>query len=354
MIVQTRNFETDEERWQAVVDRNPQAEGAFVYSVASTGVFCRPTCGARLPRRENVTFHAGPEQARRSGFRACRRCCPDGPGLRSEWAAVAARACRSIEDSSAMIPIAELAREAAMSASHFSRVFKQVTGMAPKAYALSVRSARIREGLAATGSITDAIYGAGFNSSSRFYESSNRALGMTPGNYRAGGAGEVIRFGLGECSLGWILVAATAAGVCAVLMDDDHDYLTEELGRRFPNAELVGGDPEFEGWMAGVIESIESPGRAAQLPVDIRGTAFQHLVWRALQQVPAGATASYSEIAERIGRPKAARAVAAACAANPVAVLVPCHRIVHSDGKMSGYRWGVERKQELLRRESLT
>lgn len=351
-------FTTDEERWEAVTGRYPEAEQRFFYSVRTTGVFCRPTCGSRLPRRENVAFHASAADAMAAGFRPCRRCNPLGEPLASEWAEAVARACRAIETAATLETAStppstpELARAAAMSTSHFQRVFKQVTGLTPKAYAQSVRSARVRSDLQLQGSITDAVYRAGYNSSSRFYEGSSGALGMTPAAYRAGGEGVSIRFALGECSLGAILVAATEVGVCAVLMDDDPAVLPLELRRRFPRADIVAGDGEFTERVSAVVDLVEDPKSPFELPLDIRGTAFQHLVWRALREIPAGSTASYSEIAQRIGRPRAARAVAAACAANGVAVVIPCHRVVRSDDSISGYRWGVERKRELLRRES--
>ncbi len=352
MIAVTQAFTTDEERWKAVAGRHPEAEHRFFYSVRTTGVFCRPTCGSRLPRRENVAFHATAADAVAAGFRPCRRCNPTGEPLASEWSGAVARACRAIETASTPPSSPELARVAAMSTSHFQRVFKQVTGLTPKAYAQSVRSARVRNDLQQDGTITDAVYRAGFNSSSRFYEGSSGALGMTPAAYRAGGAGMTVRFAVGECSLGAILVAATPVGVCAVLMDDDPEVLSAELRRRFPRAEIVAGDGEFTEWVSAVIDLVEDPSSPFELPLDIRGTAFQHLVWRKLREIPAGSTASYSEIARQIGRPKAARAVAAACAANGVAVVIPCHRVVRSDDSISGYRWGVERKRELLRRES--
>lgn len=352
MVAVTRGYTTDEERWQALTGRDPDADRRFFYSVRTTGVFCRPACGSRLPRRENVAFHATAAEALKAGFRPCRRCNPMGEPLASEWSKAVARACRAIEDSEAPPSTPELARAAAMSTSHFQRVFKQVTGLTPKGYAQSVRSARVREDLLRKGTITDAVYRAGFNSPSRFYEGASGTLGMTPRSYRAGGAGLTIRFAVGECSLGAILVAATPVGVCAVLMDDDAGALEAELRSRFPRAEIVAGDGEFTSWVAAVVALVENPHSRFELPLDIRGTAFQHLVWRTLQEIPAGSTASYSEIAARIGRPKAARAVAAACAANEVAVVIPCHRVVRSDDSISGYRWGVERKRELLRRES--
>lgn len=342
----------EDDRWRAVVGRNPHAESRFVYAVTTTGVFCRATCGARRPRRENVRFFDTAAAARAAGFRPCRRCRPEGEALPATHAEAAARACRTIEESAVLPTAAALAKAAAMSVSHFQRVFKQVTGLTPKAYAQAVRAGRVRESLSRPGTVTDAVYSAGFNSNSRFYAGSSEMLGMSPTSYRDGGGGHTIRFGVGQCSLGAILVAASAQGVCAVLLGDDPDLLVAELQSRFARADLVGADPEFEGWMARVIGQLESPAPDPGLPLDIRGTAFQHLVWQALRQIPIGSTASYSEIAERLGRPLAARAVAAACAANHLAVVIPCHRVVRADGSLSGYRWGVERKRELLRRES--
>lgn len=352
MVAVTQPYTTDDERWLAVAGREPESAGRFFYSVRTTGVFCRPTCGSRLPRRENVAFHLTAAEATAAGFRPCRRCNPTGEPLAAEWAEAVTRSCRVIEAAGSPLSTPELAREAAMSTSHFQRVFKQVTGLTPKAYAQAVRSARVREDLRRQGTVTDAVYRAGFNSSSRFYEGSSQALGMTPGSYRSGGAGLTIRFAVAECSLGAILVAATGIGVCAVLMDGHPALLSAELRRRFPRAELVAGDGTFAGWVAAVVALVENPRSEFELPLDIRGTAFQHLVWQALRQIPVGSTASYSEIAQRIGRPRAARAVAGACAANAVAVVIPCHRVVRSDESISGYRWGVERKRELLRRES--
>lgn len=348
----TTCFVTDDERWQAVVERNPRAVGEFFYSVRTTGVFCRPNCGARRPLRQNVGFFRSAEEARAGGFRPCRRCRPDEAPLSSEWAEAVARACRTLEQSVDMPSVARLAERAAMSPSHFSRIFKSVTGLTPKAYAQSVRASRLREELQGAGSIAGAVYGSGFGSSSTFYAEADRILGMTPSSYRSGGHGLTIRFGVGSCTLGKVLVAATERGVCAVLLGDDARELAAELRRRFPRADLTPGDAEFEGWMVAVIGLVEDPASGVVLPLDVRGTAFQHLVWQALREIPPGATASYAEVAARIGRPKAVRAVAGACGANHLAVVIPCHRVVRSDAGISGYRWGVERKRELLRREA--
>lgn len=350
-LPEVKAFATDADRWEAVAGRDGAADGRFVYSVRTTGVFCRPTCGARLPKRANVVFHSGPEAAKQAGFRPCRRCRPDGVPLLAEWTGAVARACRTIEQSIEAPGIATLAAGAAMSPSHFQRVFKRVTGLTPTGYIQTVRAARLRGELAGDWSVTDAIYSAGFNSSSGFYAGAAGMLGMTPGSYRAGGAGEMIRFGVGESSLGRVLVAATERGVCSILLGDEPAALIDELRRRFPGAALVAGDGDFETWVAAVVGTVEAPSAGLDLPLDIRGTAFQRLVWQALREIPPGSTASYSEVAERIGRPAAARAVAGACGANHLAVAIPCHRVVHRDGSLSGYRWGVERKKELLKRE---
>ena len=245
-----------------------------------------------------------------------------------------------------------LAAAAGMSPFHFHRVFKAATGCTPRSYAAAHRANRMREALRGGGTVTDAVYDAGFNSNGRFYAAAPEILGMKPTVFRRGGAGETIRFAVGACSLGAILVAATAKGVCAIGLGDDPDALVHDLEDRFPRAELVGGDPEFETRVARVVGFVEAPAHGLDLPLDIRGTTFQQRVWRALREVPAGATATYAEIAVRIGSPGAARAVASACASNPLAVAVPCHRVVRSDGGLSGYRWGVERKRTLLDREA--
>jgi AraC family transcriptional regulator of adaptative response/methylated-DNA-[protein]-cysteine methyltransferase len=264
-----------------------------------------------------------------------------------------ARACRQIETAETPPKLAELAQSVGLSPHHFHRVFKTVTGVTPKAYAESRRSERLREALAEGGTITQAIYDAGFNSSGRFYEQSDKVLGMTPTRFRARGEREVIRFAIGQCSLGSILVAATDKGVCAILMGDDPDALARDLQDRFDRADLVGGDEAFDATVAKVVGLVEQPSQSFDLPLDIRGTAFQRRVWQALRDIPVGETANYADIAIHIGQPKAVRAVAQACAANNLAVAIPCHRVVRRDGALSGYRWGVERKRALLDREDV-
>jgi AraC family transcriptional regulator of adaptative response/methylated-DNA-[protein]-cysteine methyltransferase len=342
----------DDARWAALRARDRAADGTFVYSVATTGVYCRPSCAARPARPENVAFHATPADAERAGFRACKRCKPDQAPLAERQAAQVAALCRMIEDADQVPTLEQLAGRAGLSAFHTHRMFKAVTGVTPRAYAAAHRARRMRGELARRATVTEAIYGAGYGSSARFYEASNAVLGMTPTAYRAGGTGAEIRFAIGQCSLGAILVAATERGVCAILLGDDPEALAHDLERRFPRARLVGADPAFERLVAQVVGLVEQPGVGAELPLDIRGTAFQQRVWKALRRIPAGRTASYRDIARRIGAPRAVRAVAQACAANAIAVAIPCHRVVRTDGDLSGYRWGVERKRALLDREA--
>ena len=345
-------FPTDAERWQAVTARERSADGAFVYSVRSTGVYCRPSCGARRARRENVRFHASAEAAEAAGFRPCKRCRPDRPDLAPRQEAAVARACRMIEAEEETPSLAALARASGLSRFHFHRLFKAATGTTPAAYAAQCRARRMEGALGRAESVTEAIYEAGFSSSGRFYAEAPRRLGMTPQKWRAGGAGTVIRYASGPCSLGTILVAATEKGLCAISFGEDEKSLVETLSARFPNARLTPADPDFAGTLSAVIEMVETPARGLDLPLDIQGTAFQCRVWAALKAIPAGETASYAEIARRIGEPGAARAVAAACAANTLAIAIPCHRVIGSDGALSGYRWGVARKRALLAREA--
>jgi AraC family transcriptional regulator, regulatory protein of adaptative response / methylated-DNA-[protein]-cysteine methyltransferase len=339
-------------RWAALTARSVAAEGTFFYSVRTTGVYCRPSCGARLPRPENVRFHATREEAELAGFRPCKRCRPDRASLAEQHAATVTGICRLIETSSRVPALDALAARAGMSPFHFHRVFKAVTGLTPRAYAAAHRGERVRRELGKAPTVTAAIYDSGYSSNGRFYGESEQMLGMTPTEYRAGGARAEIRFAVGECSLGSILVARSERGVCAIFLGDDPDALTREIQDRFPRATLIGGDAAFEDVVAKVVGLIEAPGTGVDLPLDVRGTAFQQRVWRALREIPAGSTASYREIASRIGAPRAVRAVAHACAVNPVAVAIPCHRVVRSDGGLAGYRWGVERKRELLEREA--
>jgi len=351
VAARTAGWRTDEERWAAVQRREVSADGAFFYSVRTTGVYCRPSCAARLPLRSNVRFHSTAVEAEAAGFRACKRCRPGGPELAARRVAAIAAACRLIGQSDTVPRVADLAAAAAMSRFHFQRVFKQVTGLTPQVYAREKRAERLRAQLHKGAPVTEAIYAAGFNSSGRFYAEAGNTLGMPARDYRAGGTNTSIRFAVGECSLGAILVAASERGVCAILLGDDAAALTRELEDRFPRAELEPGDRDFDQWVARVVGLVEAPQLGCELPLDIRGSAFEQRVWRALRDIPPGSTASYAEIAAAIGAPSSARAVARACAANALAVAIPCHRVVRSDGGIAGYRWGIERKRALLAAE---
>lgn len=339
---------TDQERWEAVIRRDKNAAGAFIYSVKTTGVYCRPSCPARLARRENVAFHLKPKDAERAGFRACQRCKPNDPSAQGEQAAIVARACRLIVDAEEPLALDALAEAVGMSPSHFHRVFKSMTGLTPKAYATAHRAKRMHEELSRRGTVTSAIYNSGFNSNGRFYAESNKRLGMKPMEFKSGGEGATIRFAVGECSLGSILVAASHLGICSIAIGDDPNALVRELQDRFSHAELIGGDRQFERMVARVVAFVENPSAGLDLPLHVQGTAFQQRVWKALCEIPCGTTRTYSEVARKLGLPNATRAVAGACAANTLAVAIPCHRVVRTNGSLSGYRWGVERKEKLL------
>ena len=345
-------YSTNEARWEAVRQRDQEAVGQFVYAVTTTGVYCRPGCASKLPHRENVRFFETWEEAEAAGFRACKRCAPNSPVDAGAHAEAILRACRLIEESEEAPSLTELASQAGLSPSHFHRLFRQATGVTPKQYAVAHRARRVRADLQNSATVTDAIYDAGFGSSSRFYERSTETLGMSPTEYRNGGAGQRIRYAIAPCYLGWVLVAATGRGICALEFGDGPAELRESLRDRFPGAQLVEDDPDFAAWIDQVLAFLDAPQGGLQLPLDIAGTAFQRRVWAALEEIPAGATASYGEIAARVGNPQAGRAVARACASNPVAVAIPCHRVVRADGEPGGYRWGTDRKRELLRHEA--
>ena len=342
----------EDPRWARIVARDKTADGHLWYSVYTTGVYCRPSCPSRTANPNNVQLHDTLESAKATGFRPCKRCNPDGPSIECENAALVARACRIIEESEEEPSLEVLAAVVGRSPTYFHRLFKAATGVTPKDYATAHRAAKVRQGLASGSSVTEAIYDAGFNSSGRFYEKSTGMLGMTPSQYRAGGANEEIKFAVGQTSLGAILVASSKKGVAAILIGDDPDKLVRNLQDRFRRAHLVGADRDYEALVARVVGFVEAPRIGLDLPLDIRGTAFQRRVWQVLQEIPVGATVSYAEIAQRIGAPTAVRAVAGACAANSLAVAIPCHRVVRSDGSLSGYAWGVERKRVLLDREA--
>lgn len=351
-MTDTKASATDDPRWAAVLSRDSTADGTFVYAVLTTGVYCRPSCPSRQARPEHVSFHDSPAEAERAGYRPCKRCRPHRPSATEERARMVTALCRHIESAEQPPTLEELAERAGWSTWHLHRTFKAVTGLTPRAYAAARRAERLRDELAGGGSVTRAIHEAGYNSSGRFYAESDQLLGMTPGRYRAGGKDMTIRFAVGESSLGAILVAQSQRGICAISLGEDPETLVHQLQDQFPEADLQPGDRDFEQLVARVVGFVESPGRGLDLPLDIRGTAFQRRVWEVLRQIPPGETLSYGQVAERIGTPGAARAVAKACASNPLAIAIPCHRVVRSDGAVSGYRWGVRRKRVLLNKES--
>jgi AraC family transcriptional regulator, regulatory protein of adaptative response / methylated-DNA-[protein]-cysteine methyltransferase len=342
----------DDPRWARIVARDKSADGQFWYSVSTTGVFCRPSCPSRAANPKNVQLHETLAGARATGFRPCRRCKPEGLSSEVENTNLIAKACRIIEGGEEEPSLEALSQAVGLSASYFHRIFKASTGLTPKDYATAYRAKKVRDGLASGSSVTEAMYDAGFNSSGRFYEKSTGMLGMTPTQYRMGGLNEEIRFAVGQTSLGAILVASSQKGVAAILLGDDADELVRDLQDRFPKARLIGADPDYEAMVARVVGFVEAPEHGLGLPLDVRGTAFQQQVWQALQEIPVGATVSYAEIAQRIGLPKSVRAVAGACAANNLAVAIPCHRVVRHDGAISGYAWGVARKRALIEREA--
>ncbi len=344
----------DDAMWAAVVARDASFAGQFYIAVKTTGIYCRPGCPARLPKRTNVRFFDTRHEAERADFRPCKRCKPDQPGLDEVHAAKVAQACRLIETAEEAPKLDTLAETVGLSPYHFHRIFKQAVGVTPKAYAIAQRNKRVRAELGSSDTITAAIYDAGFNSNGRFYANASEVLGMAPTDFRKGGAGQDIRFAIVACWLGLVLIAASKKGVCAILFGDDPEALRHDLQKQFPRARLIDGDKDFERLTAKVVAFVENPAKGLDLPLDIRGTAFQHRVWESLRCIPVGSTASYAEIAEKIGTPKAVRAVAQACATNRIAVAIPCHRVVRSDGALSGYRGGVERKRALLAKEAKT
>jgi len=348
----TRPSVTDDPRWARIVARDKTADGYFWYSVATTGVYCRPSCASRTANPRNVQLHDTLESARASGFRPCKRCKPEGPSIEAENSALVAKVCRIIEENEEEPSLEALADAVGRSPTYFHRVFKATTGLTPKEYAAAHRAKKVRQRLASGTTVTEVIYDAGFNSCGRFYEKSTDMLGMTPSQYRTGGTNEEIKFAVGQTSLGAILVASSKKGVAAILLGDNADELVRNLQDRFPKAHLIGADRDYETLVAHVVGLVETPTIGLELPLDIRGTAFQQRVWRALQEIPVGETVCYAEIARRIGSPRAVRAVAGACATNNLAVAIPCHRVVRNDGSLSGYAWGVDRKRVLLEREA--
>lgn len=345
------NTQTETTMRQAVAGRDAGADGQFVYAVVTTGVYCRPSCTARPARPDNLRFFPGPEAAAAAGYRACKRCQPDAPPRAEREAALVASACRTIEQADEMPTLDELARQAGISLFHFHRLFRRIAGVTPRAYAAADRASRARAQLAQGNSVTAALYTAGFGSAGRFYEAAPAILGMTPTAFRTGGVGETIRFAIGHAALGQVLVAVTPLGICAILLGDDPAELEADLRRRFARAIVEPAPADLADFVRSVVAFVDDPKLGHALPLDIRGTAFQRRVWQALQAIPPGETVSYGTLAARLGSPRAVRAVAGACAANPVAVAVPCHRVVGADGALTGYRWGVARKRALLAAE---
>ncbi|MBU6450366.1 MAG: bifunctional DNA-binding transcriptional regulator/O6-methylguanine-DNA methyltransferase Ada [Cyanobacteria bacterium REEB67] len=338
----------EDPRWLAVLRKDKAADGSFFYGVRTTGVFCRPSCAARPAKPENVSFHTSIAAAEQAGFRPCKRCKPDQQSSEQRLADLIIDSCRFIEQCDSAPALATLADRAGLSPYHFHRLFKARTGLTPKAYGAAQIANRMRAQLDENISVTEAIFNAGYNSSSRFYEKSDRLLGMTASKYKSGGDDMEIRFAVGESTLGAVLVAQSQKGICAIFLGDDAQALVRSLQDRFPRATFIGGDDRFEKLVALVVGFVQAPAAGLDLPLDIRGTAFQQRVWQALQAIPTGKTMTYGEIAKMIGAPGAVRAVGTACGANPLAVVIPCHRVVKTSGDLSGYRWGVERKRALL------
>jgi AraC family transcriptional regulator, regulatory protein of adaptative response / methylated-DNA-[protein]-cysteine methyltransferase len=352
VMVQMRNFVSEKERWRAVEKKDPRAEGRFFYAVKSTGVYCRPNCAAKLAKRENVIFFETPEEAESAGFRACKRCRPKGDSQAEREAELVLRACELMRESEKNLSLDELAQAVGLSSFHFQRMFKRVSGVTPREYAMQLRDERAREALRRNGSVTGAIYEAGYNASSRFYERSGKMLGMRPKQFGEGGVGQVIRYSIVESALGLVLIAGTECGICLVHFGETEEALENSLRKSFSRARIVKGDSEFKRWVKMVVQSIKEGESAKSLPIDLRGTVFQQRVWKELREIPQGTTTTYSKLAEKLGTPRAVRAVARACATNDVAVLVPCHRVVRSDGALAGYRWGIDRKRRLLASET--
>jgi AraC family transcriptional regulator, regulatory protein of adaptative response / methylated-DNA-[protein]-cysteine methyltransferase len=338
-----------DERWHAVLRRDRSTDGLFFYAVKSTGVYCRPSCPSRRPKRESVEFFEQPADAERAGYRSCLRCLPKQPDPQSQWIA---ECCRLLErDPDRTVSLAELAAHAGISAFHLQRTFKQHLGMTPREYQDALRMKRVKVSLTNGQSITDAIYDAGFNSISRFYEKATEHLGMSPFTYKRGGPGQAIRFTVFPSSLGSALIATTDQGVCSVAFGDDEPALERSLRSQFSQAVIVRDDSGLQNHAEALKSYLAGRRMSLDLPLDIRATAFQERVWKLLAAIPYGDTRTYSQIAQQLGQPTAARAVARACATNAVAVLIPCHRVVGKGGEISGYRWGSERKRRLLETE---
>lgn len=361
--MQKQGMPSAEVCWRAVAGRNHAYDGAFVYAVRSTGIFCRPSCPSRRPARRHVTFFNSPETAAQRGFRPCLRCRPcatNGSDARDRATQWTIEACRHIEKhAEEPVRLAALASQLGASRFQLLRAFKKVAGVSPREYADAIRMNVFKRGLRVGRPVTRALYEAGFGSSSRLYERAPKQLGMTPSNYRKGGAGMAIDYAIVRCRLDsgnsdeswWMLVGATTRGVCVVRLGSSEEELKRGLAEEFPQAALNGGNARLARWASAIMRHIERGRPLPEIPLDVKATAFQHRVWQELSRIPYGETRSYQQIARSIGKPRAVRAVGSACAANPVALIVPCHRAVRSDGKLGGYRWGLDRKEILLRRE---
>lgn len=345
----------DEARWQAVQQRDERFNGVFVYAVRSTGIYCLPTCASRRPRREQVTFFSSCEEAEAAGFRACRRCHPREALTHDQRAEVVRQATALIEaDLEAPPSLGELGRQLGLSPSHLHRLFKDVTGLTPHQFAAGQRLSRFKAGVKAGRDVTTALYDAGYSSSSRLYENAADRLGMTPASYRRGGQGLSIRYAIVDTFLGRMLVAATGRGICAVSFGEEDERLEAFLRSEYPAASLQRDDAALGTWVRALVQHLEGRLPRLDLPLDLQATTFRLRVWEELRKIPYGETRTYAEVAQAIGQPKATRAVANACAANPAAIVTPCHRVVRSDGQPGGYRWGAERKRSLLERERLS
>lgn len=345
---------TDDEKWESIVYRDSTADGKFYYCVKTTGIYCKPSCSSRRPLRENILFVNDEVEAERLGFRTCKRCGAEIQAKAQRNAELVAEVCRHLENKTQqgkVFCLDEFLKKNGVSRPHFYRLFKSLTGTTPKSYESSARARKLIENLGKSKTVTDAIYSSGFGSNGRFYSDSDQIIGMTPTQYRKAGLDTIIRFALGKCFLGDILVAATERGICAITLGDDPEMLIKDFQDTFPMAHLIGADPDFEQMVSIVVGYVEDPSLSLDLPLDIRGTVFQTRVWEALRKIPSGKTATYADIAASLGCPNAVRAVARACASNKIAIAIPCHRVIRTDGSLSGYRWGVERKQLILDRE---
>jgi AraC family transcriptional regulator of adaptative response/methylated-DNA-[protein]-cysteine methyltransferase len=338
-------------QWTAIVNRDAHADAHFIYAVRTTGIYCRPSCPSRRPDRRNVVFFDTPAEARAGGFRACKRCRPDERPAADPWVEKIGRACALLAQAEHPPSLHALASRFAASAAHFQRMFTRIVGVSPRAYAEAHRAHRVKSGLRRSPTVTDALFDAGYQSSSRFYEGVVKRIGMAPSVYRRGGAGEVIRYTTVRSDLGWVLIAMTARGLCAVSMGDSADRLKAALEREYPAAVLERSSAGLAEMARTIVGLVDGHPPSSDLPFDVRATAFQWRVWSALSKIPAGETRTYGELAAAIGRPRAARAVARACASNRLALAIPCHRAVPASGGAGGYRWGASRKQALLARE---